>query len=268
MFKDNAFVTLTYENDKVPRSQDGRGILVKKDVQDWMKRFRKEVERRLPGDGNYGRRIRYYLVGEYGDLSWRPHFHAILFNYPNCRFGQSRYGRVVKNCCMFCDIVRDTWGRGNILLAECNPSTSSYTCGYVVKKMTALDDPRLKGLPPEFARMSLRPGIGRDAMWEVASTVMEFNLVERQGDVPSSLTHGRRVLPLGRYLTRELRKMVGVDPNAPASVYEKIKEELQPLRVAAFEASRSFRDEVIEANSEAAKRMEIKRRIFKQMRVI
>ena len=61
---DNAFVTLTYEDDNV-RS------LVPKDPQDWLKRIRKAVE---------PLRLRYYLVGEYGDISERPHYHVALIS--------------------------------------------------------------------------------------------------------------------------------------------------------------------------------------------
>ena len=43
-----------------------------------------------------------------------------------------------------------------------------------VQKMTAKDDPRLSGRPPEFCRMSLKPGIGADAMWDVASDFRRF----------------------------------------------------------------------------------------------
>lgn len=96
--------------------------------------------------------------------------------------------------------------------------------------MTKKDDPRLQGRYPEFCRMSLRPGIGADAMHDVASVLLQFNLVDLQGDVPSSLRHGSRLLPLGRYLRRKLRTMVGKDEKAP----EIINEEMQAL----FEGTR------------------------------
>nr|QJB20548.1 MAG: replication initiator protein [Microvirus sp.] len=268
-YKDNAFVTLTYSDEFMPRSSDGRGILSVVEHQNFMKRFRKIVCSSLPGDGNEGRKIRFYGVGEYGDDTWRPHFHYIFFNFPKCVYGQSRYSRLTKNCCYICDMVRDAWGKGNVLVAECSDATTSYTAGYVTKKMTSVDDPRLKGLPPEFARQSNRPGIGRDAMWDVASTLLEFNLVELKGDVPVTLQYGKnRERPLGRYLVRELRKMVGRDPRAPEVIYEQIKAELYSLRVAAFEGSRSFKNEIVEANAEARHRLEVKRKIFRQMRVL
>ena len=149
-------------------------------------------------DLKFGRKIRFFGVGEYGDQSWRPHFHLILFNYPNCMYGQSRYSSVCKNCCVYCDLVRDTWRRGNVLVAECSDATASYTAGYVTKKMTSVHDPRLNGLPPEDMRCSKRPGIGHDAVWDVASSLVQVSRDETEVDVPATLRHGKnRVMPTG-----------------------------------------------------------------------
>ena len=147
---------------------------------------------------------------------------------------------------------------------ELNDSTSSYIAGYVTKKMTHADDPRLKGLPPEFATMSLKPGLGASFMFEVASTLMEFNLDEKQLDVPSTLRHANRVMPLGRYLTRKLRSYVGKDESAPQEVLDQIAEELRPLRESAFDNSRSFKQEIIRAADQAVMNMEARQRIFRQ----
>ena len=92
-YSDNTMVTLTYDDEHLPRLDDGRGTLVPKDFQDWLKRFRKAVE---------PRRVRYFGVGEYGDQLWRPHYHVILFNYPTCSFGLSRYSKTRVSCCSFC----------------------------------------------------------------------------------------------------------------------------------------------------------------------
>lgn len=258
LYADNSFVTLTYDEEKMPRLPDGRGMLVPKELQDWLKRLRKAYS-----TATQGRTLRFYGVGEYGDRSWRPHYHVALFNFPNCRYGHSRYSAVTKNCCYACDMVRDTWGNGNVLVAELNTNTAQYIAGYVTKKMTAPDDPRLEGLPPEFARMSLRPGIGAHAIPFVAETIQNFNLDGYEGDVPSTLMHGRRVLPLGRYLQRKLRKELGRDENAPLSVLQSIEAELQPLRDAAFENSRSLKEDIIKAADQAVLNMEARQAIFK-----
>ena len=145
---DSAFVTLTYSEDNVPKTADGQLNLVPKDLQDWLKRFRKAIE---------PMRVRFYAVGEYGDETLRPHFHVALFGYPTCRFGNSIYSDRRLNCCPQCDTVRDTWRHGSVLLGTLEDNSAQYIAGYVTKKLTSKDDYRLKGRYPEFARMSLHP---------------------------------------------------------------------------------------------------------------
>lgn len=70
---DSHFVTLTYDNDHLPLSEKGFPTLVKKDVQNFMKRLRKAH----PPDH---KKLSYYAVGEYGSVTKRPHYHIILFN--------------------------------------------------------------------------------------------------------------------------------------------------------------------------------------------
>jgi len=95
---------------------------------------------------------------------------------------------------------------------------------------------------------------------------MEFGLEDREADVPSALRHGQRLLPLGRYLQKRLRVMVGRDEKAPAEVLEKYKEELRPLREAAFDNSLSLKSEIVRAADQAVLNMEARARIFKQRR--
>lgn len=220
LYEDNAFVTLTYDEEHVP----GDGSLNPKDVQLWLKRLRKAVE---------PQRLRFYCVGEYGDRSGRPHYHAALFNFRSCAFGQTRSWRKDAGCCVFCDLVGQSWGLGSVYLGSLELSSARYIAGYVTKKLTRRDAAGLNGREPEFARMSLRPGIGGDFMHEVASTFMQFDFDKGEGDVPSSLAHGRKELPLGHYLKRRLRKLVGRDEKTPENVLKEAIAELRPLQEAA-----------------------------------
>lgn len=234
LYSDNAFVTLTYDDQHLPTTvgpplpgDTYRPTLVSKHLQEFLKRFRKKVA------NEYQREIRFYAVGEYGDDTERPHFHLAVFNYPSCLWGQTR---PKENCCINCDMVRKTWGMGNVYLGTLEDTSMNYIAGYVLKKLTNKHDIRLKGRYPEFSRMSLRPGIGADAMHDAASAVLEFNLVESQGDVPSALRHGSRILPLGRYLRRHLRTLSTGAPDAPEVSQEFYKDEykrLQALQMAA-----------------------------------
>lgn len=258
LHSDNAFVTLTYSDEHLPIVQKDSKLLatlIPTHLSLWLKRLRKEIA---------PLRIRYFAVGEYGDQTERPHYHAIVFGLPTCRFGGSRYNRNRVNCCYYCDLVRDTWKMGQVQLGTVETSSAQYVCGYVTKKLTAADDPRLAGRHPEFARMSRKPGVGHDAMWDVASTVLEFDLADSEGDVPSSLRHGSREFPLGAYLRRSLRKMVGRDEKAPASTIEAAQEALRPMRETAFENSRNFKEEVVNAHEQQRLNQTSRRQIRKQ----
>lgn len=205
MHSDSAFVTLTYAPEHLPF----KNSLVPKHAQDWVKRLRRRME---------PRKIRFFLVGEYGDSSGRPHYHAAIFGLSPLQW----------------DLVQSSWGLGYTHVGDLSWDSAQYIAGYVTKKMTAKDDPRLQGRHPEFARMSLRPGIGAHYMEEVAKTLQtEFgcDLVSSVGDVPSSLNHGVSSRPLGRYLRQQLRKRCG-DEEVFKKTSVKFTLQMQQLREA------------------------------------
>lgn len=260
--RDNAFVTLTYDEDHVPKG----GSLAPEEIRNWLKRLRKSV---APA------KFRYYVVGEYGDKNGRPHYHAALFGYPRCLYGMSRYNRERQTCCYPCDLVRSTWGLGNIYLGTLETKSAQYVAGYVIKKMTRFDDPRLPpGHHPEFCRMSLKPGIGTSAMDDVADTVLQFNLHTMQGDVPSSLQHGKKLLPLGRYLRKQLRLRVGMDAKAP-EIFNKAYEQeilqivrdytgIDPLSVPVELRKYFIKNALVDASAQKVLNTETRRAIFKK----
>lgn len=107
--------------------------------------------------------------------------------------------------------------------------SAKYLVGYVLKKMTRYDDIRLKGRMPEFARMSNRPGIGHDAMFDVADVIMRLGLDVSEADVPSALRRGTTVWPLGRYLKTKLREMTATDEPSKEVQIVRSKENLQRM---------------------------------------
>lgn len=167
-------------------------------------------------------------------------------------------------CCSVCKCVGDTWGLGNVFLGEFTEDSAQYCAQYTTKKLNR-SDMKLGDRYPERAWMSNRPGIGADFMHDVGSSLMEFSL-EDLPDVPSALRHGSRIMPLGRYLRKRLRKVVGRDEKAPQSTLDEAKERLQPMREAAFDASESFKDTVIRAADGKVAQMEARQRIFRKDR--
>lgn len=78
--------------------------------------------------------------------------------------------------------------------------------------------------------MSLRPGIGADATWDVASAVMQNKLEKKADfDVPVDLRHGSKKFPLGRYMRRLIRARVGLPEGAPPHVLEALRSGLLPV---------------------------------------
>lgn len=260
-------MTLTYSDATLPRTSQGLPTLDPKDLKNWLKRFRAAIA---------PLRIRFYAVGEYGGETFRPHYHAAIYNYEMCRNGRTlkdvRTGRPLpQRCCDVCRLVHNTWSVdgehiGDVDLGELNDESAQYVAGYTTKKMTAADDSRLLGRYPEFARMSLKPGIGAGFVPFIADAinVLSVDLVAEQGDVPSALRHGTRIMPIGRYLRRKLRMEVGLAPEAPQSTLDQAKAELQPLRDRAFENSRSFKKEVLEEYDNKVKSLVNKHNIYKK----
>lgn len=267
----SCFATLTYRDENLMTSSGlpatlEAGLLASlqpEDLRDFLKRLRKAIA---------PTRIRFYAVGEYGDESWRPHYHVALFGFDGCARGRTLRrpgsGRPRwEECCELCRLVGEKWKLGDVDLGMLEPDSAQYLAGYVTKKMTAYDDDRLNGRHPEFARMSNRPGIGYDAMHEVASVLMEHGL-ENGEDVPGSLRHGKRELPLGRYLQQNLRKMVGRDAKAPEAVLARFAAELSEVRREAFENSEHFGKALARANEQARRNFYSKQKLRKKVKTL
>lgn len=203
----SSFVTLTYDEDHLPEN----GTLIPSDLQRWLKRLRK----RLPNA------IRFFACGEYGDQTGRPHYHVALFGKEPPYDPQKDPD------------IAQTWTDGYHFSGTLTVQSAHYIAGYVTKKMTSKDDARLHGRYPEFARMSLRPGIGALSASTIASALTPssgFSYLEAVGDVPSSLSHGRSSMPLGRYMRSRIRTAIGYDD--PGNESERIsayQKEMQAL---------------------------------------
>jgi len=156
----SCFVTLTYSDQYLPEG----GTLDHRHVQLFLKRLRFEIK--TP--------IRYFVAGEYGDKTQRPHYHIIIYGYdfpdktPEAigKGGHIRYKSLA---------LERLWGMGLCDVGTVTSKSMAYVAYYNVKRLH--DDnamgknPQLRefvdlqtGLitkrKPEYCRMSLRPGIG------------------------------------------------------------------------------------------------------------
>jgi hypothetical protein len=125
------FVTLTYDTRFVPITSRGFLTLDKRDVQLYFKKLRKAHPKDVV--------IKYYLAGEYGSKTFRPHYHIILFNAD-------------------IELIHKAWDKGEVHIGELTEASAAYTAKYINKgKIIPMhkNDDRL----PEFSLMSKKLGI-------------------------------------------------------------------------------------------------------------
>jgi hypothetical protein len=126
------FITLTYDTRFVPISSRGFLTLDKRDVQLYFKRLRKL-------HGKTHEPLKYYLAGEYGSKTFRPHYHIILFNAN-------------------IELIHKAWDKGEVHIGELTEASAAYTAKYINKgKIIPMhkNDDRL----PEFSLMSKKLGL-------------------------------------------------------------------------------------------------------------
>lgn len=140
-----AFITLTYENSSY--------ILVKKDFQNWLKRFRTYLDRTT------GEKIRFFEADEYGELNGRPHSHFLIYgwNDNNPKFlGINKKGNLIFQS----KIIQDTWGLGRTSYQEFEAHEIPYLALYetpqdTFKRAYKLTAEKVKKLE-EMAKNNLR----------------------------------------------------------------------------------------------------------------
>lgn len=201
---ESIFVTLTYNTEHLPITESGQATLKPEDFRLWMHRFRKAHAYISP--------VRFFGCGEYGKATeangWieRPHYHAILFGVGL----SAEY------------MVNESWALDNetigfTSIGELNADRAAYVAAYTTKKMTQVGDKRLGDRHPEFARMSMRNGIGFPAVGWLANTMSSTNglkNIAEYGDVWNSVRIDGKIWPLCLYLRRKLRIALGLPQDA------------------------------------------------------
>lgn len=173
----NSFLTLTYDDEHLPHG----GVLELRDWQLFAKRVRKA-----------GLPFRYFVCGEYGDKNGRPHYHACMFGQDfsadrdlvEVRDGQPMYKSAMLN---------ELWGLGNCMIGTLTFESAAYVARYVMKKRTGPEAAEAYEvvnpftgevefeLPPPFATMSRRPGLGRDWLAKYQHETYRDDFIVSQG---------------------------------------------------------------------------------------
>lgn len=115
------FITLTYDDKNLPKGEEFKfkvedrvgtaqyPTLVKRDLQLFFKRLRKNLKKRP---------IKYYACGEYGENNGRPHYHAIVF-------GLSTFDKT---------LIDESWAKGLVHIGTVTYDSCRYVAQYIDKK--------------------------------------------------------------------------------------------------------------------------------------
>lgn len=140
----------------------------------------------------YSSKIRYYAVGEYGDMD-RPHYHILLFNAPLEYF---RYNSYFDRYFSF--EIEEIWKKGLVHIGKVEPASVHYCTKYhlLTPDDWRKDDCREK----PFSVQSRKPGIGENY---IDTEIIDY--FNSSKDNYATLSNGKRI-PLGRYYKNKIRE--------------------------------------------------------------
>lgn len=162
----NSFLTLTYDEEHVPDPPS----LDRDHVPSFLKRLRRHLQPHP---------IRYFQCGEYGETGSRPHYHVALFGhaFPDRYKWKKHRGNVLYRS----ELLEKKWTHGHAMIGDLNFKSAAYIARYLTKKIKLSEysseeaiqkfydryervntsTGELVLVEPEYATMSLRPGIGQ-----------------------------------------------------------------------------------------------------------
>lgn len=160
------FLTLTYDDENLPYSSNGLMTLDYRDTQLLWKALRYSQFS--------DQKIKYFLAGEYGEQTHRPHYHAIVYNVDD-----------VNN-------IEKAWNKGQIHVGKVEEASIYYTLKYAlksagkIKKSDPFDDRTIE-------RALMSKGLGIDYLTD---EMVKYH----KNDVSRGVTMlGNKKLPLPRY---------------------------------------------------------------------
>jgi hypothetical protein len=160
MHEKSCFITLTF-NDESLFARENPYSLDKTEYQRFMKRLRKK----------YGKQVRFFHCGEYGDKNKRPHYHAILFGVDfdhDRKLWSNKDGIKLFTS----ESLEKLWPYGFCTIGQVTFESCAYVARYIMKKQTGekAEDYYMRWCPetgegtaidPEYCTMSRKPGIGK-----------------------------------------------------------------------------------------------------------
>lgn len=183
---DMSFVTLTYDKEHLPPN----GCLMKHHLQNFFKRLRGDI---------YGKKIKHYSVGEYGDKGDRPHYHCIIFGLNDV------------------DAIRRNWKCGNVFSGTVTPASIGYVTSYCNKKLTggkAVETYHVQGRISPFSIQS--NGLGKRYAIDNKKQTLDNGYMTMQGrkySIPRYYLkiYGIKLKSDSTYDSKLVKKLTGLD---------------------------------------------------------
>lgn len=147
MHSKKCFVTLSYNNEHLPHTEEGLNTLKIKDLQDFFKRLLKH---------NPECKIRRFWSAEYGYTGTRasnggnPHYHCVIFGYVPNDLVPRKYHKDGDYWDYKSKSLMKIWGKGFVVVSEVTPESAGYTARYTMKKAGIKPQKRGKYPNPKF----------------------------------------------------------------------------------------------------------------------
>lgn len=226
----NSFLTLTYDDANLTYGRT-QATLYKKDLQDFWKRLRKELDVK----------VRYFACGEYGEQRSRPHYHACLFGYD---FPDKILHTIESGNRLYTSSLLDrVWANGHCSVGALTPGSAAYVARYVLDKKFGKERKYYedKGIEPEFTVMSRG---GREGAGGIGQRWFE----KYAGDVYPA---DRVVLEGGAF-------------SKPPRYYDELRKKSFPQEIENLKIIRMNRAEEVPIEERLAKRMISKARFYRE----
>lgn len=160
MHENNCFITLTFSPEELEKRKNPASLDVS-EFQRFMKRLRKK----------YGKGVRFFHCGEYGEKNKRSYYYALLFGVD---FGDRELWSTRDGVNLYVsDNLSKLWPYGFSTIGDVTFESAAYVARYVMKKVRGEGAPdhysnwidpitgEITEVKPEYATMSRRDGIGK-----------------------------------------------------------------------------------------------------------
>ena len=163
------FLTLTYNDENLPRTKFGLNTLVHADFQKFMKRLRYYFKQP----------IQYYMCGEYGDKTGRAHYHALVYGV---KFDDLKLVKRTDAGSFIFTSKRldDIWSKGHCWVGNVTFESAAYVSRYLMKKINGKSHFTYL-VQPEYTKMSLKRPIGKSWIEKYSQDVYPHDYVISRG---------------------------------------------------------------------------------------